>query len=144
MLQQSDKQKLFASRGIKSTKQRNLVYDILEEFEDPVSVEQIHIRLAEIDPTVNMSTVYRVLEVFVNKGLALKTNIIGTNSAGFILNRTEHKHQLVCLKCNKIVPINKCPLKKLEQLIEEETDFDITGHQLEVFGYCPDCKKRMK
>ncbi|MDP4089234.1 MAG: Fur family transcriptional regulator [Bacillota bacterium] len=144
MPQQSNKQKLFASKGIKSTKQRNMVFDILEEFETPVSVEQIHLKLSEVDSTVNMSTVYRILEVFVNKGLVLKTNIMGTNSAGFILNRLEHKHQLVCLKCNKIVPINKCPLNKLEQLMREETDFEIMGHKLEVFGYCPDCKERDK
>ncbi len=142
MLHRTNKQKLFVSQGIKSTKQRNMVYDILEEFETPISVEQIHMKVAEIDSTVNMSTVYRVLEVFVNKGLVVKTNIIGTSSAGFVLNRAEHKHQLICLKCNKVVPINNCPLKKLEDLMKEETDFEIMGHKLEVFGYCPQCKEK--
>lgn len=144
MLEHCNKQKLFLSQGIKSTKQRNLVYDILEKSELPISAEQIFQKLSEIDPSVNISTVYRTLEMFVNKGLALKSNIIGTNSAGYELNRMEHKHQLICLKCNKIISINDCPLKKLEESIKKETEFDIMGHKLELYGYCPTCKQSIK
>lgn len=144
MLQQANKQQLFSSHHIKSTRQRNLVYNILDEFDVSISAEQIHQKLADIDDSVNISTIYRILEVFVNKGLVVKTNILGTSSAGYVLNRMEHKHQLICLKCNKVIPINKCPLKNLEETIMEETDFEIMGHKLELFGYCPECRKRDK
>ena len=140
MLLQFDKQKLFTSQGIKNTKQRNIVFDILEQHNTPVSAEQVFQKLTDTEPPINLSTVYRVLELFVNKGLVLKSNIIGTSSAGYKLNRREHKHQLICLKCNKVVPINDCPLKKLEESMKEQTNFSITGHNLEIFGYCPNCK----
>ena len=28
------------------------------------------------------------------------------------------------------------------EALEERTDFDIVGHKLEVYGYCPKCKKK--
>ena len=144
MLLQFDKQKLFTSQGIKNTKQRNIVFDILEQHYTPVSVEQIFQKLTDTEPSINLSTVYRVVELFVNKGLVLKSSIIGTSSAGYELNRRDHKHQLICLKCNKVVSINDCPLRKLEESIKEQTDFSITGHNLEIFGYCPNCKNSDK
>jgi Fur family ferric uptake transcriptional regulator len=39
------------------------------------------------------------------------------------------------------VPIDFCPLEKLEKDIGEKNDFDITGHKLEIYGLCPKCKK---
>lgn len=144
MLQKLNKHKLFTDQGIKSTKQRNLIYDILDKSDNPVSAEQIFTKLKDLDPSVNMSTVYRVLEVFVLKGLVLKSNIIGSNSAGYELNKIEHNHHLICLKCNKTVPLNQCPLKKLEEAIQDKTDFVITGHNLELFGYCPECNEKNK
>lgn len=136
-----DKKNLFTSHGIKNTKQRNLVFDILNEFDCPVSAEKIHSNIISIDSNINLSTIYRILEVFVNKGLVLKSNMLVSNNAVFELNREKHKHQLICLKCNKTIPLDSCPLKKFQESIEESTDFDITGHNLEIFGYCPDCKK---
>lgn len=144
MLEQFDKQKLFASKGIKSTKQRNLVYKILDHSGVPISAEQIFMKLSEIDTSIYISTVYRILEVFVKTSLVLKSNLIGTTSADYELNRLHHTHQLICLKCNKIVPINTCPLKELDESMKKSTGFDIVGHNLQIFGYCPECKKNMK
>lgn len=139
-----DKKAIFLSHGIKNTKQRNLVFDILNKSDCPISAENIFSQVTSIDPTINLSTIYRVLETFVTKGLVLKSSMMGSNNAAFELNRRNHKHQLICLRCNKTIPIDFCPLKSFQQSIEETTDFDITGHNLEMFGYCPECKEKMK
>lgn len=139
-----DKKNLFLSHGIKNTKQRNMVFDILNEFDCPISAEEIFSKVTLIDSNINLSTVYRILEVFVNNGIVLKSNIMGSNTAVFELCREKHKHQLVCLRCNKRIPIDSCPLKNFQQSIEESTNFEVTGHNLEIFGYCPDCKKKQK
>lgn len=139
MLQQSNNV-IFTDKGIKITKQRNLLLDILKKLNEPQTAEQIFTRVEEINPGINLSTVYRVLELFVSKGLVIKSNRIDRNTAYFELSRENHTHQLVCLKCNKVIPIEKCPLKKLEESVKEASDFEITGHKLEVFGYCSDCR----
>lgn len=140
MLQQYNDKLFFTNKGIKTTKQRILLYDILKEFNTPLTAEQIFFKVSSIDSSFNMSTVYRILEVFISKGIVIKSNKVDNNTALFELSRDNHTHQLICLKCSKVIPISVCPLKRFEESMKETTDFEITGHKLEVFGYCPDCK----
>jgi Fur family ferric uptake transcriptional regulator len=58
-----------------------------------------------------------------------------------MIHENEHCHHLICIGCTKIVKIEDCPFKELEKTLHNRTDFDVTGHKLEVYGYCPDCKK---
>lgn len=37
-----------------------------------------------------------------------------------------------------------CPVNQLEQSIVEETGYEITSHNLELFGYCPACQQLRK
>ena len=139
-LQEIDNKDLFASQGIKNTKQRNLIFEALKQSDDPVTAEQIFLKLKEVDASINLSTVYRILNIFVSKNLAIKSSISDDNKAMFEVNRMEHKHHLVCVGCKKILSIEDCPLERYEKSLEEKTDFDIKGHKLEIFGYCPECK----
>ena len=139
-MQEIDNKDLFASQGIKNTKQRNLIFEALKQSDDPVTAEQIFLKLKEVDASINLSTVYRILNIFVSKNLAIKSSISDDNKAMFEVNRMEHKHHLVCVGCKKILSIEDCPLERYEKSLEEKTDFDIKGHKLEIFGYCPECK----
>lgn len=140
MLKQLDDKILFTNKGIKTTRQRSLLFEALKEFDGPVTAEEIYAKVSSIDASFNMSTVYRILEVFISKGMVIKSNKVDNNAAVFELNRDKHTHQLVCLKCCKAIPITVCPLKNFEESMRKTTDFEIMGHKLEVFGYCPDCK----
>lgn len=140
MLKQCNEKIIFTNKGIKTTKQRILLFDILKESNVPLTAEEIFSKVSSIDSSFNMSTVYRILEVFISKGMVIKSTKVDNNTALFVLSRDNHTHQLICLKCSKVIPIADCPLKRFEESMKETTDFEITGHKLEVFGYCPDCK----
>lgn len=128
--------------GIKNTRQRNLIYDILTSNKDLITAEDIYLKLINIDTSVSLSTVYRILDIFVDKGIVLKSNMIGTDKYVFEINHLEHEHHLICLKCKKVVHIENCPLTEFEQNVEKDTNFSITGHNLELYGYCPECKEK--
>ena len=138
-MQETNKE-LFTSQGLKNTKSRNLIYDILGQCDVPVTAEQIFLKLKESGASINLSTVYRVLEIFVSKGIALKSNTAENNKALFELNRMEHKHHLVCVGCKKMLSIDGCPLDEYEKALRDKMGFDVTGHKLEIYGYCQDCK----
>ena len=127
--------------GMKSTKQRNLIFNILNEVQNVMTAEDIYLELRRADYSVNLSTVYRILELFIDKGIALKSNLPENNQCVFELNRFEHKHHLICLKCKKVVCIDDCPLTEFEHHLEQQTDFNITDHKLEIYGYCNNCKR---
>jgi len=137
-----ENKELFESTGIKNTRQRNMTLDILKQAEWPITAEQIFLKLKEIDSAISLSTVYRIMEVFTAKGLAIKSNLVEDTKAMFELNRMEHKHHLICVRCRKMHVVEDCPLGNYERALEKKTDFDITGHRLEIYGYCSDCKVR--
>lgn len=133
---------LFAGKGLKNTKSRNLIYDILNETGLPMTAEQIFVRLKETNKSVNLSTVYRTVELFVEKGLVLKAIMAEDNKAMFEINHHEHKHYLVCLNCKEMIPVAGCPLDEYEKVLIDRMGFDVTGHKFEIYGYCKNCQKR--
>jgi Fur family ferric uptake transcriptional regulator len=128
--------------GLKSTKHRAAILDILKKSAEPVSAEQVFLMLKVQEIPANLSTVYRTLEALSDKDLATKLNITGDNKALFEYNRMVHRHYLVCLGCRKIKAINSCPLEDYEESLAKETNFSIIGHKLNVYGYCPECAEK--
>jgi len=127
-------------KGIKKTKQRENVLSILKASSKPVTAAEIYNNIIqEGDPSTWMSTVYRTLELFVLKGIVVKTNLTNSETAVYELNRSEHKHYAVCVSCHKIITIRNCPIKHdIPEL--EQSEFYVTGHHLEIFGLCRECR----
>jgi len=128
--------------GLRNTKSRSAILDILERSTQPISAEELFIALKEKKVAANLSTVYRALDTLAEKRLVNKLSITGDNRALFELNRMVHRHYLVCLGCKKILAIDGCPLQSYEKKLAEETDYQISGHRLDIYGYCPDCRHK--
>ena len=144
MLTQPSPKDILNNFGIKCTRQRELMLDILNILDIPLTVEALYLKLKEANESIDLSTVYRILELFAEKGLVIKNISSIDKKALFELNRKEHKHYVTCLKCKKNVVIDNCPLENFEKSIEKKMDFEITGHKVELYGYCPECKNNKK
>jgi len=139
-LENNNYREIFIKNNIKTTKQREAVFDILMNSNVPLSVKEIFIKLVKKENNMSLSTIYRILDVFVSKGLVVKSNISKDNKAVYEVKGMEHKHHLVCACCGKILVLDNCPLEGYEKSLEKKTMFDITSHKLEFFGICPECK----
>jgi len=126
--------------GMKSTKHRNAILLFLEQFQHPMTAEELYISLREKTASINLSTVYRTLDTFVSKNLVIKSTM-DDGKARYELNHHEHKHHLFCVGCHKVISIEDCPMGELQEIIKKKMDFDVTGHKLEIYGYCHNCKK---
>jgi Fur family transcriptional regulator, ferric uptake regulator len=140
MIKDQSNDNILTQQGCKNTKSRKAVLFVLEEANSPVSAEEIFFRIMEKGNSANLSTVYRTLELLEKKCLVDKITM-GDGKARFELTGDGHKHHLICTNCHKMVLINECPFKTLEKDVEVKTQFDITGHKLELYGVCPECKK---
>ncbi|XOQ43804.1 MAG: Ferric uptake regulation protein [Clostridium sp.] len=129
------------SYGLKSTRQRRRIIGILEQSSKPVSAEGIFIQLREQGESISLSTVYRVLELLVSKKAVRKLNTVEECGALFDLH-DRHRHYLVCLSCHKMFPLDNCPVESYEKDLMAKTGFEVTGHNLEIFGYCRDCQNK--
>ena len=128
--------------GLKWTKQRKLVYRVLKEATEPLNATQIYSRVekASMGEEYALSTIYRILAAFEEKGYVEKTVWMEDGSVVYSINRGEHKHYAICLECHKRMPLQSCPFAHIH--LEKDTgDFIITSHKLELYGYCKDCKE---
>lgn len=137
---EKDYKDLLKKENLRNTKHRNSVLEVIEENGQPVTAETIFLKLKEQGVSISLSTVYRVLDVLLNKGLVVKTSVTDENRALYELNNMEHKHHLLCVKCRKMLSIHGCPLEEYEKALEEELGFSIKGHKLEMYGLCESCK----
>ena len=48
-----------------------------------------------------------------------------------------HRHYAICLGCHEMHSIDLCPLSDTHI-----SNFTITGHRLELYGYCDKCKNK--
>ncbi|GAU76676.1 Fur family transcriptional regulator [Fusibacter sp. 3D3] len=137
-----ERKKILTGVGIKYSKQRDLILELLNHSEMPLTAETLYIQIQAAEISMNLSTVYRVLDLFTMKGLVTKNYIGDMNKALYERNRMEHKHYLICLKCKRNIPIYECPLEKFGRYLEEKMNIDIVSHKVELYGYCSDCKQK--
>jgi len=126
-------------KEIKKTKQRQSVLSILQNSDVPLSAADIYSEMEKGGEKAWMSTIYRILELFIKHDMVIKTNILNHDVAVYELNRFEHKHYAVCLNCHRMISMDSCPMDEFIPNLEDK-DFRILGHKLEIFGYCKDCK----
>lgn len=129
--------------GIKKTKQRLDIYHILANASKPLTATEIYDKLnSQKDGTgYAFSTVYRCLQTFESAGILTKSTAVTNEDAMYELRLEQHRHYAICLKCKERFPLRTCFLGDLKKMLPANMeDFNITGHQLEIYGYCPKCQ----
>lgn len=129
--------------GLKNTRHRNAILNILTQNGCPMSPKEIFVQMKRRDTIINMSTIYRALKSLTEKEILVKILIQGETKALYQINNKKHCHYLVCLGCKKVVSIEHCLVKEgYEADLNKSTGFTIEEHNLEVFGYCPKCHRK--
>jgi Fur family ferric uptake transcriptional regulator len=124
--------------GVKKTWQRQAVLAVLEESETPVDAAEICSRTQRDGRPVWLSTVYRILELFVREGVAARVAVMNSDTARYELRGQRHRHYAVCVECHKVIPMENCPMDEFVPRIADKS-FRAIGHNLEVYGYCGSC-----
>lgn len=117
--------------GARLTTARLQVLEYLCAQSKPVSVKQLEKKF----PAINIVTLYRILEYFVQFG-AVNELTHNSNEKYFELADPyhEHHHHTVCRKCGKVRDLQcKLTLPKMPNFIPEM-------HIVTVYGYCQTCK----
>lgn len=135
----------FNQKGVKNTKHRGAILEILETSAQPLTTEEVFLMLKEKGEPINLSTIYRTFELFADKNLVVKTKF-EDGLARYELNHEKHQHHVICLNCRKMMVVgeSECPFSTLEKSIRQNTGFEVTRHKLELYGYCQDCSKMTK
>lgn len=129
---------LLKDNGLKLTKQRVAIISLLAETALPMDAELIFDKLKNRLEGCNLSTIYRNMEILLNKNIVSETTM-GLKSY-FTLNRNEHCHYVRCLSCHEVTVVSGCPFVQYERQLEHDLGFKMLGHKVELYGICSACQ----
>ncbi len=131
-------QDLLRQSALKVTSARVAVLDFLSKAKYPQDAEEIYAYFQSRNEKIDRATVYRILDVFLEKGLIQKVEF-GEGRSRFELRRNDH-HHLICEKCGSVADISDCRISDLEKQIKQKKYFLVKRHTLEFFGICRLCQ----
>ena len=134
---------LFASHGLRCTKQRRALYTALTATRCHPTADELYRKVAEsILPGVSLATVYNTLEAFCEAGLIAKMPDAGTNGSARYDAHAEHHTHLRDRHTGQIADapddlsqliLEHVPAEILEQ-IRQRTGFSVEQVQVELVG----------
>jgi Fur family ferric uptake transcriptional regulator len=130
--------KTLHERGMRMTPQRQLVLDAVRELEH-ATPDQICQRVQDTAPTVNITTIYRTLDLLDKLGLVRHTHL-GHGAPTYSADDHEHVH-LVCHRCGRMDEIPCGLLEGLAGTLGEVHGFELDASHLALSGTCRDCLK---
>ena len=125
--------------GYRLTPQRQLILTALEEGNDHISAEDIHARVCVQYPHVNISTVYRTLDLFKKLGMVTETDL-GSGQFRYHPAEKGHHHHLICEQCGKTIETTESPFLALKRTLLKEYGFKSNINHLAIFGLCAKCE----
>ena len=130
---------LLRRAGHKMTPQRLLIVRALRHAEGHVSAAQIAEQVKIEYPFVDVSTVYRTLDVLKRLRLATSTDM-GAGDVVFEWAPEEPHHHLVCSSCGHVEEIGHSYLEGLETTVRQDFGFAPDMHHFAIFGLCRECQ----
>ena len=127
-----------SEQGYRLTPQRMMVLAAIESSEHHISAEEIYAQVRAQYPHVNISTVYRTLELLKELGLVTETDL-GDGRVRYHTIRKGNHHHLVCQQCGAVIDMGESALAPLWAEIQRNYDFTVNMKHLAFFGVCPKC-----
>jgi Fur family ferric uptake transcriptional regulator len=133
-------QEALRGSGQRLTPQRMMVLSALAEQERHVTAETL-LDLVRLDyPYINLSTIYRTLDLLVELGLVAETDL-GGGVRQFELVGTHPHHHLICQRCGQTVEIGDDTLQPLRDRLQSHYGFEARMDHFAIFGVCKACRE---
>jgi Fur family transcriptional regulator, ferric uptake regulator len=140
---------LLARRGLRLTGPRRAVLDVLVGSRVPLTVPEIHARLG--GRRAHIVSVYRTVHMLVRlrlvrptASLRLGAALRGSQRFELAEEFTGHHHHLICQGCGAIEDLDGClladaALTQLARYVRRTRRFEVTEHEVRLFGLCRQC-----
>jgi Fur family ferric uptake transcriptional regulator len=127
-----------AEAGYRMTPQRAMIVASIENSTNHISAEEIYASVVTQYPHVNISTVYRTLDLLKEKGLVTETDL-GNGRVSYHPTSKGHHHHLVCHECGAIIDLDASAFIELKTNLKNQYGFLAEFEHLAIFGHCAKC-----
>lgn len=124
---------LCVERGVRLTAPRRVIARILADAHDHPDVEEVHRRVQAVEPQISLSTVYRALKLFAEKGI-LERHDFGRGRGRFEAAPHVHHDHLIDIDTGGVIEFRNEDIEALQEAIARQLGFTLVGHKLELYG----------
>jgi Fur family ferric uptake transcriptional regulator len=125
------------ARGLRLTAQRQLVLEAVYAL-GHATPDQVHTAVASKVAGVNITTVYRTLELLEDLGLVTHTHLSHGSPTYHAVGEEQHVH-LVCRRCGGVDEMPPALLDGLVATLAAERGFRVDVGHVALFGVCRRC-----
>jgi len=125
--------------GYRLTPQRVAVWEAVRRGGRHRTAEEIAAEVQQTMPEVNVSTVYRTLELLVGLDLVQETHLGGAAGYYEVALSPVH-HHFVCEDCGTVGHLDDERLEPLRRELLDDRGFLVSEVRMTVFGLCADCR----
>lgn len=125
--------KLLRRSGIRITRPRKVIVDILSQSDDHPDALEIFHRASRIDSSISLSTVYRTMKLLQEMG-AIHRHAFEGGPSRFEQAGGEHHDHLIDLDTGDVIEFKSDRIERLQEEIARELGYDIEHHRLELYG----------
>jgi Fur family transcriptional regulator, ferric uptake regulator len=135
---------LIRQRGLKHSRQREVIAQAFFEMGGHVPVDALVTRVREQDPRVSVATVYRTMKLLAECGLAVPRRF-GDGQTRYEPSTRRHgdaHDHLICTACGAIVEFESERIAALQQRVARRHGFEIDTRRVELYGRCASCRAK--
>lgn len=126
-------------QGYRLTPQRNLIWEVLRDAGRHMTAEEVAAEVRRTLPDVNVSTVYRTLELLVSLDLVVETRLEGSTCYYEVSPEPTH-HHFVCTHCGAVGHFSDTLLAPVHVELTQRQAFAVSQIQVTALGLCRDCQ----
>lgn len=132
--------KKLRERGFRLTPQREMVLSVMHQIEGLATAEEIYERVHILSSSVDISTVYRTLDLFQDFKMVSSVDP-GEGQRVYELLSIHGPHlHLVCSACGKVTAADLDLARPLAVYLKEDYGFEADLNHLSISGLCQECQ----
>ncbi len=128
-------------RGLKHSRQREVIVETFYAMGGHVPVEALVARVRRQDPRVSVATVYRTMKLLAESGLAVPREFGDGQTRYEPAAGAPHHDHLICTGCGRIVEFENEQIEDLQLQVARSHGFVVERHRLELYGRCAACRR---
>lgn len=135
-------QKELSSRGIRLTRQRRVVLQVMESAARHMDAAEILEQAQKIDADITRVTVYRTLDLLKGFGLIDELDLLHLRGHRHYYEShgpRDHIH-VACIRCGKVREVESPLYEDLKKQIARDCGIEISVARTEIGGVCDDCR----
>ncbi|MGD2159029.1 MAG: Fur family transcriptional regulator [Anaerolineales bacterium] len=119
--------------GHRLTRQKEVILDAICQADGHATIREFHYRSKKLNDSLDRSTVYRPLDLFVKLGIVISGETIDGERTYELAKENCH-HHLICIKCGKAVEIEDTVVDDFYHFLRPEYKYEVDMDHLIVFG----------